>query len=44
MKDVAVIPLGIDTQRVRRLQERRPRLRAELKVSDSELLLASSGV
>jgi len=39
----AVIPLGIDTNAFADWQERRPRLRAELKVSDSELLVGIVG-
>jgi glycosyltransferase involved in cell wall biosynthesis len=39
----AVIPLGIDTSAFANWQERRPRLRAELKVSDDELLVGIVG-
>lgn len=42
-KQFAVIPLGIDTSAFANWQERRPRLRAELKVSDSELLVGIVG-
>ncbi len=42
-KQFAVIPLGIDTNAFADWQERRPRLRAELKVSDSELLVGIVG-
>jgi glycosyltransferase involved in cell wall biosynthesis len=39
----AVIPLGLDTGEFADWQKRRPRLRAELKVSDSELLVGIVG-
>ena len=39
----AVIPLGIDTSAFANWQERRPRLRAELKVSESEVLVGIVG-
>ena len=39
----AVIPLGIDTSAFKDWQERRPRLRAELKVSESEVLVGIVG-
>src|SRR5712692_9401499 len=39
----AVIPLGIDTSAFADWQERRPRLRAELKVSESEVLVGIVG-
>jgi glycosyltransferase involved in cell wall biosynthesis len=39
----AVIPLGIDTSAFADWQERRPRLRAELKVSESEVLIGIVG-
>jgi glycosyltransferase involved in cell wall biosynthesis len=39
----AVIPLGIDTSAFANWQERRPRLRAELKVSESEVLIGIVG-
>ena len=42
-KQFALIPLGIDTNAFADWQERRPRLRAELKVSDSELLVGIVG-
>jgi glycosyltransferase involved in cell wall biosynthesis len=42
-KQFAVIPLGIDISAFADWQERRPRLRAELKVSDSELLVGIVG-
>jgi len=39
----AVIPLGIDTSAFANWQERRPRLRAELRVSESEVLVGIVG-
>jgi len=39
----AVIPLGLDTSAFANWQKRRPRLRAELKVSDRELLVGIVG-
>jgi glycosyltransferase involved in cell wall biosynthesis len=42
-KQFAVIPLGIDTSAFADWQERRPRLRAELKVSESEVLVGIVG-
>jgi glycosyltransferase involved in cell wall biosynthesis len=39
----AVIPLGIDTSAFADWQKRRPRLRAELKVSESEVLIGIVG-
>ena len=42
-KQFAVIPLGIDTSTFANWPERRPQLRAELKVSDRELLVGIVG-